>query len=753
MFAKSTRTTGCWINRLSEKFFLNSQVLKSQYLNRLVSAFKTKKFREDYNEPHARILRVLYLLSQNPVDLGKLMKTPILALDDESQKEKPALLNDEFIKYLENQQASKGYVAAPLQFSDTSEDEEETQEVEKTEEKKEAPQPSKNETKRVSFPIIGVKRIRSREEKASMSDSTKIEESQEKLFKDFDPVISFTLDHRLEIASDVLNDSTYFQQTISRLSDPKLLKLNEPQVIYNLTQAVSGLPNPLVKVMQTNINDFECVFEQEFSLQNLAQGTTRTILIKFLSLIQIHQELLALNQLKLKSTGKLTERFQVCLADILHQFETEFTFIQKELVFQTMVRPQMASVFLGKEFHSEMQNRSITLLNLSKKVEEWTRMFKFLKSIHSTLSKTQATSSLRTVLLLNLLERAFLDSDRLFFGTKNQQMIEKLFVDLSRFWFEELENDLFSSQKLDFSAFQRFSSHPHVDKMMLLNSYFSEVCLLDPKKFPAFMKKTIVKLFHLICAHYVNAKLTEKFLIQADIDYKFKNRIELMPSFLGDNSNGNPKDQLAFNPSVSGMNFKEFMRLKKETKNKVISAGTNFMPNHRGMIEGNGPFPTNLGNPRSQQNLLNIEGQGNLARTNLSQGFLGKATNSELNIFIQMTSKLCINSNVQNMELKQQMLTDKQDDSQSEVVVQPTIVLETGKKDEPLKQKYDRFVDLELPDIISRNLQSLDSSINDFMMNHLYLVQTFNFFEQLFLFGQNNRKTDEILNHLYESVR
>lgn len=177
------------------------------------------------------------------------------------------------------------------------------------------------------------------------------------------------------------------------------------------------------------------------------------------------------------------------------------------------------------------------------------------------------------------------------------------------------------------------------------------------------------------------------------------------------------------------------------------------MPNHRGTIEENGSLPTNLGNPRSQQNLFNIEGQGNLARINPSQGFLGKAMNSELNRFIQMTSKLCITSNVQNMELKQQILTDKQEDLQSEVIVQPTIVLETGKKDEPLKQKYDRFVDLELPDIISRNLQSLDSSINDFMMNHLYLVQTFNFFEQLFLFGQNNRKTDEILTHLYESVR
>jgi hypothetical protein len=735
-----------------------------------VSTVLKRKLRQDYNEPQIRILKVLYLLSENPIELGKLQKNPILALETNDGVSKPALLNDAFIAYLDRQRQARSYVTPPIQYSDSSSCEEDPDnENDKINAMKATPLTAKsnkdkdeNTTKIKAFSIIGNKRIRSREEKISIDEELNSFSETYQQFKKFDQSNIWLITNRSSGSSDILNNSEFFMKINKPAPSELLQQLNEPQAIYHFTEAILSRPNPIIKNMQTNIETFETVLQHDFQLPNLTSTASRALLAPFLKLSQLIQEIKLINKIKVNAPGKFLHKFHICTSNIIEDLEKEMICVQRDLVFQTTVRHEMGLSFLGHDKLKEMGSRSLTLMSLSKKINDCIQISSLLRGLYQSIVKADENLLIRNNFVLNILEKTFLDTDRLLLGIIGRRSINKIYLELFSFWLEELESAFFKSGSLDFAVLRRFCTSPHVDEIVFLEHFFAGVSLFSFKKFPNFMRKATDQLFELICANYINIKLTEKFLKDLSTNDHTKVTVRLLPLELIQGIKIQNIEKTRESPSIkTNNNLKEFLTKKKTSMNESSSL-LKFLQ----IKEKIDLSKTNKSNGMNIENksLLNVQLDFNelieLPPGDLHEGLntekynpsSNEQTTADLSKFLQATSDFPLTTTLRSYTVKQNIkqIDDLKNENDTRIFQRKR--LDDLTNPNICKQEYIQFVLNGLPNRIKDDLGSLKNSITQIMIQNLYLPETFNFFEHLFLFGYQSRKTDDLMLHLFDQV-
>lgn len=498
---------------LVEKFDRNNQRFKSLQLTELLKETKTRTFDNTYDHVADRILKVLYLLADNPIEEGRVLPKSILGeiIKRKAEEQRAAQTN----QYMFLGESVKKRAHSESEYSSEGEQEEETIGGSAKHPSKETPV----ETSDVPQIVIGKKRIKDKQWALPFKLQTETESAKNDVFLTENKSLE-TNERKPIFFSDLLINS--YSGSL-RIKNSQKKGLIEAQLAYELLNLILGRKSLEIELLQTDAFNVEFVCKKQFFLEN-APSFDPKVIVKKISSLACELAILRLRIAKTSDEGSaVIAKYNYVANDVLTRIQAKYHRLQTILDFQVMGNGKIEDFVSDAALLKEFKTKTITLMQILKFAESDLSLVAFLCKIYEKFEKESLRAS-KVATIMNCLHSAFEFGDSLMFEKQNTQEINYVWRETLKTFIQTIFEKLVSNQTPDFDFIKEYCQSQEPNEAILLNSFFDGQCQFREDRFPKFFARHSQDLYTAFCDYLIYCKLFQKFGFDKD-SYK-------LPTFL-----------------------------------------------------------------------------------------------------------------------------------------------------------------------------------------------------------------------------
>ena len=691
-------------NDLIDKFARNNKVFMSKQLSTLINEFKTREFVQNYDAISHRVLKTLYLLSENPIIEGQFSRNSILQKIAERKEinfrgnNSGQILNKE----MKSENGEKSSDVSVNYSSDESVNEKNG--TSSTKKKKDLLILAPFEADKI---VIGNKRLKIKPEQNETRDA-KIHTSD--IFKSNEGSVREIIKKPLGF-SDILMSSELFENSFKNTSKKSI---TEPQLIYDLLSLIQGQESSIFEVLKTGLFVFEIIQKRQIFLENMPTFDCKKIIRVFLDFVILVRVLKThLQQATIYETPVL-QKLNFLTQSFLDKFTKKICHFQKILVYQIMVSGNETDFFHKNEKLGDFRKESITIMTLNPILELEKPFLSFLVQIFTKLVGVRSSEIEKSVQVIDVLNSAFEMRSCFDFKFEKRNNIVFIFGELVNTISKKIFKRFLINQDSDFKFVSYFCKLNSINEGVLLVNFFENKCLFAENKFPYFFKKNIDNFYKIYCSFLIYRKLFEKFCFNKDV--------YILPIL--ENFQLNKIKEYLFPEKLKKKNLFEinFLNYQKTLENNKLSNFSDLFLTKSSNAES-------LSESNKQNKILSLE---------IQQLFLSSIAPSKINNTLVSTFAKKSLIQIQNNSEKPILLIE------NKFTKEDTLILE---------EKIRKLIAQDFSKGIEKYKKEINYSLTKVLDDFLFLKNTFKFLISFYCFSFLGSKVTEKLDFLYNEVK